>query len=463
MERDSLNFKNMSVGRLFIKQLLPTLLGMISSALFIIVDGIFVGRGIGSDAMAAVNIVAPLSMIMAGLGLMFGMGGGILASINLSREKTRIATINATQSTVVLLLISLIITLSVAFFPYQTVELLGSDAYLKEQAVDYLFWFAVSMPFLVLTVALPFFVRLTNPNLAMWAMLIATFINLVLDYVFIFEFNWGLFGAAVATGIGEAAGAIILVVYLLRSSVKVHFARLKMSTKSIRLTMRNASYMMKLGFSTFLSEVTLAVMAITGNYVFMDHLGPDGVAAFSIICYLFPIIFMFFNATIQSAQPIISYNYGCGQIERSNKSLRMALGTALLFALVITAISICNSESIVSLFIPDRTNAAWGYATTGLPLFAIDYAFFGINVITIGYFTSIERIKKATLLTIWRGILPVVFFFTLPLWLHTEGIWLAVATGDIVVTIFIVSLALKDKVQGNGKINRSNQQVLQTG
>ena len=87
MQRDNLDFKNMSVSKLFTKQLFPTLLGMVSSALFTVVDGIFVGRGIGSDAIAAVNIAAPIFMIAAGLGLMFGMGGGILASINLSRGK----------------------------------------------------------------------------------------------------------------------------------------------------------------------------------------------------------------------------------------------------------------------------------------------------------------------------------------------------------------------------------------
>ena len=460
MQRDNLNFKSMSVGKLFTKQLFPTLLGMVSSALFVVVDGMFVGRGIGSDALAAVNITTPVMMISAGIGLMFGMGGGILASINLSRGKQKVANINVTQSIVMLTIVSIIMALFLTIFPYETARLLGSNDYLIESVVEYLFWFSVSIPFTIMVVALPFFVRQTNPNFAMWAMLAATVVNIVLDYLFIFIFEWGLFGAAIATDIGETVGSVLLLVYLSRKSVSVRFARLKLSMKSIRLTLRNTWYMIKLGISSCLSEVTIAIMAITGNYVFMHYLGADGVAAYSIICYLFPIIFMVFNAMVQSAQPIISFNYGCGQMTRSNHAFRLSIVSAIIFAGLISAMFMGFADSLVSLFVPDKSSHAFQYAISGLPLFAIDYVFFGINVTTIGYFTSIERIRRAMSLTILRGVLPVVFFFTLPLWLDVSGIWLAVAAGDITTTIVILILTQVDKIRKDGRANRGTQQVL---
>ena len=319
MQRDSLDFRRMDVGKLFTRLLFPTILGMAASALFTVVDGIFVGNGIGSDAMAAVNISAPIFMFIAGLGLMFGMGGGILTSINLSQGKYRVANINLTQSVIALIVVSLIITLLLTLFPGQIATLFGSDEYLKDMVVEYLFWFSISLPFTVLVVALPFFTRLANPKISMWAMLAATIVNIVLDYLFIFVFKWGLFGAAIATDIGEFVGAAIMLIYLFGRSrlVTVKFVWLKMSVKSLLLTLRNVGYMIKLGFSVFISEITLSVMIIAGNYVFMDHLGANGVAAYSVICYLFPIIFMVFNATVQSAQPIISYNYGLSLIHIS--------------------------------------------------------------------------------------------------------------------------------------------------
>ncbi|WP_303208866.1 MATE family efflux transporter [Bacteroides oleiciplenus] len=445
MQRDNLDFKNMSVSKLYTKQLFPTLLGMVSSALFTVVDGIFVGRGIGSDAIAAVNIAAPVFMIAAGLGLMFGMGGGILASINLSRGKRLIANINVTQAVVMLTIVSVAMGILLTVFPETAVALLGAEGHLTELAAEYLFWFSISIPSTVLLVALPFFVRLTNPNFAMWAMLAATFVNILLDYVFIFIFGWGLFGAAIATDLGELVGTFMLLVYLFRPSVAVRFARLKVSVKSIRLTLRNTWYMLKLGVSSCLSEVTIAVMAIAGNYVFMSHLGTDGVAAYSIVCYLFPIIFMVFNAMVQSAQPIISYNYGCGQIARSNKALRLSVTSAVIFALMISGLFVYFSGDIVSLFLPDRESHAWQYAVVGLPLFAVDYIFFGINVIAIGYYTSIEWINRAMRLTLLRGMLPVLFFFVLPLLFGVTGIWLSVAAGDMTAVAIIVILTLRDK------------------
>ena len=450
MQRDSLDFKSMSVGKLFTKLLVPTIMGMAASALFTVVDGIFVGNGIGSDAMAAVNISAPIFMIITGVGLMFGMGGGILTSINLSQGKKKVANINFIQSVIALVFISLVMTLLLTIFPHKIATLFGSDEYLMDMVVEYLFWFSISLPFTVLVVALPFFIRLTNPKISMWAMLAATVVNIILDYLFIFVFKWGLFGAAIATDIGEFVGAAIMIVYLFRHSIAIRFVWLKLSVKSLLLTLRNVGYMIKLGFSVFLSEITISVMIISGNYVFMDYMGADGVAAYSVICYLFPIIFMVFNATVQSAQPIISYNYGCGQMKRSDNALRLSMLFTLAFAFSIMLLFICFTRSIVTLFIPDTASAAWGYAVAGLPLFATDYLFFGINIIIIGYYTSIERLRRAISLTVLRGILPVVFFFTLPLLLDVNGIWLAVAAGDITTTVVIVILLIVDKLRRNG-------------
>ena len=446
MQRDSLDFKSMSVEKLFTKLLVPTIMGMAASALFTVVDGIFVGNGIGSDAMAAVNISAPIFMIITGVGLMFGMGGGILTSINLSQGKKKVANINFTQSVIALVFISLVMTLLLTIFPHKIATLFGSDEYLMDMVVEYLFWFSISLPFTVLVVALPFFIRLTNPKISMWAMLAATVVNIILDYLFIFVFKWGLFGAAIATDIGEFVGAAIMIIYLFRHSIAIRFVWLKLSVKSLLLTLRNVGYMIKLG----LSEITISVMIISGNYVFMDYMGADGVAAYSVICYLFPIIFMVFNATVQSAQPIISYNYGCGQMKRSDNALRLSMLFTLAFAFSIMLLFICFTRSIVTLFIPDTASAAWGYAVAGLPLFATDYLFFGINIIIIGYYTSIERLRRAISLTVLRGILPVVFFFTLPLLLDVNGIWLAVAAGDITTTVVIVILLIVDKVRKNG-------------
>ena len=178
---------------------------------------------------------------------------------------------------------------------------------------------------------------------------IAAIFNIIFDYIFIFEFGWGMMGAAFATSLGTIVGGLMTVIYLTRFSRNIHLHRIKLSLKSLMLTLRNGGYMIKLGTSAFISEASIACMMFLGNYVFIHHLGEDGVAAFSIACYFFPIIFMVYNAIAQSAQPIISYNFGAGQPDRVRKALHLAIRTALICGISFFIITFLCRQNIVSL------------------------------------------------------------------------------------------------------------------
>ena len=270
--------------------------------------------------------------------------------------------------------------------------------------------------------------------------IMAACINIALDYLFIFVFEWGLAGAAVATGIGYVVGSGVMLWYMFRRSRTLRFVKLKMSGKSMRLTVRNLWYMSYIGFPALLSELAISCLMIVGNYTFIHYVGKDGVAAYSIACYIFPIIFMVYNGIIQSAQPIISYNYGAGLMRRGRKALRMALGTAALCGLAAFGFTWLCSPWIVGLFLtPDAP--AYAIAVQGLPWFAAGYPFFGINVVTIGYYQSIERGRLATGLTVLRGIVLMTFcFLLLPRIAGVTGIWLAVPVAEALETLLLVYL-----------------------
>ena len=442
-----LDFRNEKVSSLFFKQLVPALLGMIASAIYVVVDGIFVGQGVGSDGIAAVNINNPLMTLVSGIGLMFGMGGGVITALHLSRGQHKAANRVLTQTIISTFVFSAMISLFLCLFPHEAGMILGSDEYLIDYVAEYLFWYAQCFPFMVMMTVLPFFIRLTNPNVPMWALTIGAVLNVILDYLFIFVFHWGLFGAAIATNIGQTVGALIMFFYLLRPGHAVGFTRPKINFRTTLFTLRDIRYMTILGFSVFLGEITVSIMGIAGNYAFMQRLGADGVAAYSIVCYVFPVIFMVFNATVQSAQPIVSFNYGCGQFGRSQQALRLALAFAVVMASSMSLAFLFVANPIVSLFIPDPENPAWQIAVQGLPYFAADFVFFGINTVIIGYYMSLERLHSANILTIIRGILPVIFFFTLPSLMGNSGLWVAVAAADcgttLVILLFIVSKRLR--------------------
>ncbi len=448
--KDSIDFGTMNIPKLFRKLLIPTVLGMVFSAIFIITDGIFVGKGIGSDALAAVNITAPLFLLNTGVALMFGIGASVVASIHLSHKKIKVARINITQAVIVS---SLLLTAYAVFVLCNTEKValcLGSSERLLPLAVEYIYWFMPFLPFSALLSSGMFFVRLDgSPNYAMVCNIIPALINIILDYLFIFVFEWGMFGAALATSLGYIVGALMILFYLFQSHRLLHLCRVKLSMKSLRLTVRNTGYMCRLGASTFLCEAAIATMMFTGNYVFIHYLGEDGVAAYSIACYFFPIIFMVYNAIAQSAQPILSYNFGAGSDLRVRQAFRLALATAIICGTVVFGLTAWFSPQVVSMFI-SQEYPAYDIAVNGLPLFASGFICFGINIISIGYFQSIKRDRPAMSITLLRGfILILLSFWLMPQIAGVPGIWLAVPVSEFLTFLFILTIYCRGRKQAS--------------
>lgn len=446
MLKDSIDFGSMHIPTLFRKLLIPTVLGMVFSAVFIITDGIFVGKGIGSDALAAVNITAPLFLINTGVALMFGIGASVVASIHLSHNKPKVARINVTQAIIVSSLLLIAYAIVILCNIKLVACLLGSSERLLPLAVEYMHWF---VPFLVFSALLSsgmFFVRLDgSPNYAMVCNIIPALINIFLDYLFIYVFRWGMFGAALATSLGYIVGALMILCYLLQKQHIIHLESIKLSIKSLRLTIRNVGYMIRLGLSTFLCEAAIAAMMFVGNYVFISYLGEDGVAAFSIACYFFPIIFMVYNAIAQSAQPILSYNYGASQPERVRSAFRLALMTAIGCGITAFLVTELFTEHIVGLFV-EQGCMAYNIALHGLPLFAAGFVCFGINIVSIGYFQSVERDRPAMTITLLRGfILVLLCFWLMPILMGVPGIWLAVPAAETVTLLFVLTIYCRGK------------------
>lgn len=442
-QRDSIDFRDTEIRKLFLRFLLPTLLGMVSSAVFIITDGIFVGRGVGSDALAAVNLAAPLYTLATGLGLMFGMGSSVVASVNLARGKKRVAGINITQALIVPTLFVAIATVMLLVFQRSVLVSLGTPTDLMLPAREYFVWFTPFFAPLALFNIVMFAVRLDgSPKFVMYCTMLAAGLNIVLDYVFIFIFGWGLTGAAVATGIGYTLGASLMVWRMVRHSKTLRPVPLKLSRHSLQLTARNLGYMAYIGFPALINGLAISCMVIVGNFAFIRYTGKEGVAAYSIACYLFPVIFTIYNGIIQSAQPIISYNYGAGETLRARRAFRLALITAAGFGCLICIATWQGSGYIAGLFLTSGT-PAYTMATEGLQWFSLGYLFFGINVTATGYLQSIERSKAATWLTVVRGIILMWLAFQfLPQLLGETGIWLAIPAAELITTLILLAATL---------------------
>ena len=439
MKRDAIDLSTLNVFTLFRKYFVPTLLGMLSMSAVTAIDGIFVGHGVGSDGIAAVNICVPLLMLFTGIGLMVGAGCSVVASIQLSRGKSKSARLNVTQALLFVTIVALIPSVLMMAFPAETARMLGSSEHLLPMVTDYLLWFVPSWVFQIwITVSL-FVIRLDgSPKLAMLCSLITAVINVVLDWLFIFPFGWGVMGAAFATSISIMVGGLVAMVYLLFYARHLRLQPLKWSVKSLRLSVRNIGYQWRIGSSALLGEATLAVLMFVGNQVFMSYLGDDGVGAFGIACYYIPFVFMVGNAIAQSAQPIISYNFGTGSTERVRSALRVSVFAALVCGVISTAAFILFPELLVGLFLRIDNTAA-RIAIEGFPYYGTGFIFFILNLSIIGYYQSMERIKPAITFAVLRGFVFLVpCFMVLPAIMGVKGIWLALPLSEILTTLVIV-------------------------
>ena len=428
-----LDYANGKISTLFRKIFFPTLLGMIFTALITIVDGIFVGNGVGPDGIAAVNIIAPLYMVATGIGLMLGIGASVLAGMALAENERKRACAIVSQAFLTGTCIMAVIVALTLLFPTQIARLLGSSDHLMPLALDYLCWLMPGILFLVWSSIGMMTIRLDgSPNYAMLINVIPAILNIIGDYVLIFPCGMGVKGAAIATAGSVAIGGVMAIIYFRKSYV----IKLVADYADFR---RNLLKTMAVGSASFITEIAMSIMMLTGNFIFMRYFGDAGVAAYSIACYLFPLMFMMSNAVAQSAQPIISYNFGNHASGRVSAAFRMSLRVALLCGAIVTVSIFFLSGEIVGLFIPVDSEAGL-IAVHGLPIYSFCATFFALNIAYIGYYQSMGKAARAMTYTLLRGVIILVpIFFLLPSLFPSWGMWAAIPASELCTFLIIFS------------------------
>lgn len=435
----TLDFDRMSPGRLFTKMFFPTLLGMFSGSVMNITDGMFVGQRVGSDALAAINIAAPVFMLVTGIALMFGIGASVRASVSLAQGRVKEANREVTTSLVVAVsvvtLLSAFILLNLDAMAY----LFGSTERLLPLVKEYMLWVTVGMPASCVLFGGMFYVRLDGaPKFAMWCEITGAVLNIILDYIFIYPLDMGIRGAAIASSVSCLVGALLIMGYLLFFTKRIQLCSLRAVFGRGVEWLRTTWQQVQLGLSGFLGELAISLMLVLGNYVFADLLGESGVAAYSVACYCSPLFFMINNAIAQSAQPIISYDYGARRWPRVRHTLRLVLAVALVCSVAMTALIVFLAEPLVALFVKGDP-VTYALAVEGMPLFAAVLLFLAVNVTLIGYFQSIKRGTWATVFTTLRGyVFLALAFLVLPRLWGVAGAWLAIPAAEALTTLCIL-------------------------
>ncbi|MGY0393919.1 MULTISPECIES: MATE family efflux transporter [unclassified Fusobacterium] len=422
----NLNLGKESISKLFFTFAIPSTLSMLVVSLYNIADGIFITRGVGSDGVAAVNIGYPVINFTVALSLMFGIGGATLIAF----KKNDIEYQNKCFSHIILLniIVYAIVAIAIFVFTEPLMKTLGANDQLMPMIKGYMYPCTISTFFLMLSMSLNAVVRNDNaPRRAMISMFIGAALNIVLDYIFIFQFHLGIVGGAVATAISQ----IISALYLCRHFIGSTF-RFKMNWKI--LDFRLIKRLLSIGFPSFILEFAVAVITVLLNIAFMEKAGVFGTAAYGIISYSFMFFRMLFTGLSQGIQPIVSYNFGVKKFKRVRKMFVFAHKVCFITSVVSLALIFIYSKNVVSVFTSDVPLII--ESAKGFILYSIALSFLGFNFVNIAYLQAVESPSISNIICMSRSFLFVfIALMILPRVLGINGIWLALPFADFITAV----------------------------
>ncbi|WP_243290459.1 MATE family efflux transporter [Bacillus sp. FJAT-47783] len=439
------NLINQSVINVFFQYLIPSLIGMMLMSINILVDGIFVGNGVGSIALASVNIAVPVFSIIISISLWIGIGGGALYSMALGENNLQKARKIFSFSITVVTLIVLTIGFIGYFNVEQLADLLGANQDTKFFVMEYLSILLLFGVFMALENALSIFIRNDgNPQLAMISLIVAAITNILLNFYMIFILELGVKGAALATVLSGLIGFLVLLTHFFKKDITLRFV-------SFKWTLNPLKRIFSIGFPSFLAEMGTLVFVIGYNLMMVKLVGTSGVAAFSVVNYLHAFMFLAFFGIGSAIQPMISYYYGANRMDRIKETVKIAEKSVLLLGALFLVVGFTGAHVLVSLF-GVSSDEIKTLAIQGIKLFFTGYLFMGINFIYMTYFQSIGQIRPAILIIVMRGfILLFVALWILPQWIGVEGVWLALPVSELLVAVFLVTFTRKNVFQSHYK------------
>lgn len=420
----------------------------LSSASFI--DAVFVGQFCGTESLAAVNLISPVFSLMSGLQLIFGSGGSVRAGKYLGEGRFEKARQIFSKTVVAVSLILISFSIFFILFAEEITRFLGADEpginalssqYLRTLSPFFLTWG------IVYTFSL--FVRVDGkPKLATLGLLLTAVINTIGDYLFIVVFRWGIFGAALATGMSSVLPTLLFLFYFLFFSENIRLRRPGKKWHELLLAGFN-------GFSEFLSEISAGVVVFLFNRIMMRQFGTDGVAAFTAINYVLWFGQMTLYAISDSVTPLISVNYGGRREDRIRSFLTIARIAGLIVSAGCFLLLTFFAEELVFLFLRDRASQAFEIGCEFAGYIRFGFFFFGFNMINSAWMTAVHRPVESLLISGARALVfPVLFLMILPVFFDMYGMYTAVPVAEAATLLIsgIMIFYLRAKKRNRAKI-----------
>jgi len=386
-----------SRARTILKYVLPTILSQCAFFLFTIVDGIFVGHGVGSDALGAVNIAQPLVMIIGAVFMLTTIGGVTITAIRIGRKDYEGANQAFMHAVVSTLAVSAFFTILGTVFTEPIARLLGAEGVYVQMVCDYLFWYTAFTIPSALSATLQGFGRNDGaPVFVMVSTIVSTAMNIFLDWLFVFPLKMGLTGAAIATGISQTVGLVIVAIHFLMKRGHLRFTGFRFESKLLRKVLKR-------GFPEMLSQLATPITVFCMNLVIMRFLPDGGINAYSVISYVVSFAFAVFIGVSEGMQPLFGQSYGDKNAEDLRYYKRWGVGIAFIGSAAVYGIIMALDKAICQLFGADA--AATELAAAAIPQYCWAFLFASMNTVLSAYLYSTKRTKESVAVNVLRGLI----------------------------------------------------------
>lgn len=427
---------NLSRGKQIAKYVIPTILSSVCFFLFTIVDGIFVGQSVGTNGLGAINLVAPFLLVIGAVSMLINIGGVTIFVIRIGKGDTDGAN-KVFRHGLILLGIVIVALSAIGVFGTDTVcTLLGANETFHGLASDYLFWYSIFIIPAGLSMALQNFCRNDGaPGLVGAAVIISTVINIFGDWLFLFPLNMGIKGAAIATGISQSIGLLIILTHFIRRKGILRFGKVKLDTKLLREIFLR-------GLPEGLGQLTTPVMTLCMNIVLIEKIGDIGVNAFSVVAYVASFTTAVFYGCSEGLQPLFGQSYGA----KNGKDMRFYFKAGMLInfigSIVVMALVLAVSRPICLLF--GSNPETLEYIVQIMPLYSWGFVVMSLNVMISAYLYSTERSGYAIIINFLRSIVvSVAVILILPKIFGANIVWFTFGIYEAIMLVISAWLLIR--------------------
>ncbi len=421
---------------------MPTTIMMIFMSLYTIVDGFFVSRFVGTDALSAVNLVYPYINLIVAIAVMLATGGSAVIARKMGEGNPQEARQDFTMIVVVGSIAGVVIGLCGILFDDELIRFFGAPEQLIQYCKDYLFILMIFTPASILQMLFQsFFVTAGRPVLGLGLTILAGILNMVFDYLLIVPGQMGIKGAAIATAMGYLVPSLVGLVYFSRKqSNGLYFSKFPIRWPVLMESCFNGS-------SEMVNNISTGIVTYLFNIIMLDLLGSDGVAAITVVLYAQFLLNALYMGFSMGVAPVISYNYGSENILQLQRIFKICIWFVLCSSVAILLISLIFASPIVALFSPKGT-VVYDIAIGGFLLFSINYLFSGTNIFASAFFTALSNGKVSAILSFLRTFVFIVAgIMTLPQILGVNGVWLAVPFAELMTLLFSICYLWAGKKQ----------------